>query len=142
MRFLDVMRKFCVLMPLFLIGCASAIVAESKAVLERYPTVVFEDGISEDEAKLIAQRELIRQDQVERYDLSGPQVTTNLAGLPRAAEHWFIFFNERAAWTTQYVFMAAVNKRNGGVTFARDYTPDKRWLLEAALLRDNVPDKL
>ena len=46
MRLLGLMKKFCVLMPLFFIGCASALVAESKAVLERYPTVVFDDGIA------------------------------------------------------------------------------------------------
>jgi hypothetical protein len=135
------MKNLCVLMPLFLTGCASALLAESKAILERYPTVVFDDGISLEESKLIAQRELIRQDEAARYDLPNPQVAADMAGLPRSEEHWFLFFNERGAWTTQYVFMVVINKKNGRIIFARDHTEDKRWVLEAALLRDNVPGK-
>ena len=141
MRLSGLMKKFCVFIPLFLIGCASALVAESKAVLERYPTVVFDDGIALEEAKLIAQRELIRQNEAASYDLSNPQVAAGMAGLPRYQDHWFILFNERGAWTNQYVFMAAINKKNGRITFARDYTDDKRWILEAALLRDNAPGR-
>lgn len=128
-------------MPLFFIGCASALVAESKAVLERYPTVVFDDGIALEESKLIAQRELIRQDEAALYDLPNPQAAADMADLPRYEEHWFILFNERGAWTDQYVFMVVINKKNGRITFARDYTDDKRWILEAALLRDFVPGK-
>ena len=135
------MKKFCVLMPLFLIGCASALVAESKAVLERYPTVVFDDGIALEEAKLIAQRELIRQEEAALYDLPNPQVAADMAGLPRSQDYWFLFFNERGAWTNQYGFMVVVNKKNGRIKFAREYTEDKRWVLEAELLRDNMPGK-
>lgn len=135
MRLSGLLKKFCVLVPFFLIGCASALVAESKAVLERYPTVVFDDGIALEESKLIAQRELIRQDEAARYDLPNPQVAADMAGLPRYAEHWFILFNERGAWTDQYVFMVVTNKKNGRITFAREYTEDKRWILEAELLR-------
>ncbi len=129
------MKRFFVIIPLFLAGCASALVAESKAVLERYPTVVFDDGIALEESRLIAQRELIRQDEAARYDLLNPQVAAGMADLPRYAEHWFILFNERGAWTRQYVFMVVINKKNGRITFARDYTEDKRWILEAELLR-------
>ena len=132
------LKKSCVLMPLVLIGCASALVAESKAVLERYPTVLFDDGISVEEAKLIAQRELIRQDEAARYDLPNPQVAGDMAGLPRYEEHWFILFNERGAWTNQYVFMVVINKENGRIKFAREYTEDKRWVLEAELLRGQI----
>ena len=135
MRSSGLLKKFCVFIPLFLAGCASAIVAESKAVLERYPTVVFDDGIALEEARLIAQRELIRQDEAARYDLLNPQAAADMAGLPRYEEHWFILFNERGAWTNQYVFMVVINKKNGRIKFARDYTDDKRWILEAALLR-------
>mgnify|MGYP001579360765 FL=1 len=129
------MKRFFVIIPLFLAGCASALVAESKAVLERYPTVVFDDGIALEESKLIAQRELIRQDEAALYDLPNPQVAADMAGLPRYEEHWVILFKERGAWTSQYVFMVVVNKKNGRIKFARDYTDDKRWILEAELLR-------
>ena len=134
------MRRFYIIIPL-LAGCASALGAESKAVLDRYPTVVFDDGIALEESKLIAQRELIRQDEAALYDLPNPQVAADMASLPRYAEHWFILFNERGAWTNQYVFVVAINKKNGRIIFARDYTEDKRWILEAALLRNIVPGK-
>ena len=138
MRSSGLMKKFCVFMPLFFIGCASAFVAESKAVLERYPTVVFDDGISLEESRLIAQRELIRQDEAALYDLPHPQIAADMAGLPRSQDYWFLFFNERGAWTNQYVFMVVINKKNGRIKFARNYTEDKRWILEAELLRGQI----
>ena len=111
--------------------------AESQSVLTRYQTVVFDDGIALEEAKLIAQRELIRQNEAAIYDLPSPQVAADVADLPRYHEHWFILFKERGAWTDQYVFMVAINKKNGRIKFAQDYAEDKRWLLEAAMLREN-----
>jgi len=54
------MKKLCVIISLFLIGCALSLTAQIQSVLERYKTVVLDDGVSLDEAELIAQRELVR----------------------------------------------------------------------------------
>ena len=122
-------------MPLFLIGCVSAMMAQSQSVLERYKTVVFEDGISLEEAKLIAQRELIREGEVAVYDLADPQVDAQVADLPRSQDHWFVFFDERETGSIKYIFMVVIHQRTGDVKFSQGYAEDKRWILEAALLR-------
>ncbi len=136
------MKRFCVIISLFLIGCASAMMGESKSVLERYKTVVFDDGISLDEAKLIAQRELIRQNEVAIYELANPQVAADVTDLSRYQDYWFVFFNERNIANIKYVFMAVINKKTGKVKFSQDYAEDTRWILEAAMLRGNIPGKL
>jgi len=135
MRLSGLLKKFCVLVPLFLIGCVSAMMAQSQSVLERYKTVVFEDGISLEEAKLIAQRELIREGEVAVYDLADPQVDAQVADLPRSQDHWFVFFDERETGSIKYIFMVVIHQRTGDVKFSQGYAEDKRWILEAALLR-------
>ena len=129
------MKRFCVIMSLLLAGCASAMMAQSQSVLERYKTVVFEDGISLEEAKLIAQRELIREGEVAVYDLADPQVDAQVADLPRSQDHWFVFFDERETGSIKYIFMVVIHQRTGDVKFSQGYAEDKRWILEAALLR-------
>ena len=115
------MKRFCVIMSLLLAGCASAMMAQSQSVLERYKTVVFEDGISLEEAKLIAQRELIREGEVAVYDLADPQVDAQVADLPRSQDHWFVFFDERETGSIKYIFMAAIHKKTGDVKFSQGY---------------------
>lgn len=129
------MKKFCVMIPLLLAGCTSAMRAESQSVLTRYKTVVFDDGISLEEAKLIAQRELIRQNEAAIYDLPRPQVAADVADLPRYQDHWFVFFDERSIVNIKYIFMVVIHKKTGSIQFAQDYAEEKWWVLEAAMLR-------
>lgn len=129
------MKRFCVIMPLLLAGCASSMAAQSQSVLERYKTVVVEDGISLEEAKLIAQRELIRRNEAAIYDLPNPQVVTDVADLPRSRDHWFVSFDERETGSIKYIFMVIIHKNTGDVRFSKGYAEEKRWILEAAMLR-------
>ena len=133
--------RIWIIITLFLTGCASLLISESEAVLKRYPTVVFEDGINLEEAKLIAQRELIRSNEVAIYELARPQVVDHVADLPHSENYWFIFFNERSNAAIKYIFMAVIDKKDGRVKFANDYAEEKRWILEAAMLRDTMPGK-
>lgn len=129
------MKKLCVIISLFLIGCALSLTAQIQSVLERYKTVVLDDGVSLDEAELIAQRELVRSGEAAVYDLASPRVAVNVADLPHSLGHWFIFFDEREAGSFKYIFMAVIDKKTGGVKFSQGYAEEKRWILEAALLR-------
>ncbi len=129
------MKKSGVIMFLFLAGCTSAMMAESQSVLTRYKTVVFDDGISLEEAKLIAQRELIRQNEAAIYELPRPQTAADAADLPRYQDHWFVFFDERSIVNIKYIFMVVIHKKTGRIQFAQDYAEEKRWVLEAAMLR-------
>lgn len=120
---------------LVLAGCTSAIKLESQEILGRYHTVVFDDGINLDEAKLIAQRELIRQKLAHVYDLTHPQTAANVADLQHADEHWFIVFNNRDIEKIDEDFIVILHKKTGRPKFAQEYNEDQRWLLEAALFR-------
>lgn len=135
------MKRLCGIIPLFLAGCASVMMAESQSVLSRYQTVIFDDGISLEEAKLIAQMELIRHNEAAIYNLPGAQVAVDVADLPRYQDYWFIFFNERSIVNIKYIFMVVINKKTGSIQFAQDYAEEKRWILEAAMLRDSVPGR-
>ena len=134
-------KEFYIIITLFLTGCASLLMSESEAVLKRYPTVVFEDGISLEEAKLIAQRELIRRNEVAIYELAKPQIAANVADLSHSQNYWFVFFNERSSSDIKYIFMAVIDKKDGRIKFAEDYAEEKRWILEAGMLRDIIPGK-
>lgn len=116
-------------------GCSSSAVVTSRSVLKAYETVVVEDGISLDEAKVIAQERLIKANEARIYDLAAPQVAGDVADLPRYQDYWFIFFKERTVANIEYMFMVAVDKKSGDVQYAGDYPVGNRWILEAALLR-------
>ena len=117
-----------------LTGCSSSVVETSRSVLKGYETVVFEDGISLEEAKIIAQKGLIKANEVRIYDLAAPQVAGDVSDLPRYQDYWFIFFKERTVVNIEYTFMVAVDKKSGDIQYAGDYPVGNRWILEAALL--------
>ena len=129
------MNKYLLGALVVLTGCSSSVVETSRSVLKGYETVVFEDGISLEEAKIIAQKGLIKANEVRIYDLAAPQVAQDVSDLPRHQDYWFISFKERKVVNIEYTFMVAVNKRTGDVKFAGDYPVENRWILEAALLR-------
>ncbi len=129
------MNKYLFGMLVVLAGCSSSVVATSRSVLKGYEAVVFEDGISLDEAKVIAQKSLITANEVRIYDLAAPQVAQDILDLPRHQDYWFIFFKERKVVNIEYIFTVVVHKGTGDVKFSGDHPVENRWILEAALLR-------
>ena len=128
------MKKYLVLMILFAVGCMSTHAENIKLVSSQYEAVIFDDGISLEEAKIIAQRELIKQNLVKIYDLSNPKLLRNVSDLPNYEKYWFISFKEKKVATIEFIFIVLINKSNGKIKFANDFKEDKRWILEAALL--------
>jgi len=105
-----------------------------RAVSNNFEAIVYDDGISQEEAKIIAQNKLIEENLVKFYDLSNPKVAMDVTDLPNYEEYWFITFKEKKAANIKFTFMAIIDRKTGKVKFANDYQEDKKWILEAVLL--------
>lgn len=116
-------------------GCASSLKGEVRSVWGRLASVVIDDGISAQEAEIIAQNQLIKSHLVRLYDLSCPRMVKDAADLPNSENFWFVSFKERTPSGIEFVYMVLVHKQTGRVQFADDYAQSKRWVLEAALLQ-------
>jgi len=128
-------KKYLILIPLLISGCASSLAEDINLISSSYEAIVFDDGISLEESKVIAQNALIRQNSAEIYNLSRPQVVKDVSGLPNHQNYWFISFEEKKASRIPFIFTVIIDKQTGRVKFADDYAHGARWILEAALLR-------
>jgi len=128
------MKKYIGLMLLFLVGCTSTSAKNIAMVSSSYEKVIFNDGINAEEAKVIGQRELIKQNLVKFYDILDPRIVTDVTDLPHHEKYWFISFKETKMSSIEFIFMAIIHKDTGRVRFSDDYKEEKRWILEAALL--------
>ena len=128
------MKKYVSLMLVLMIGCASASAKNIELVSKNYDAVIFDDGIDAQEAKVIGQRELIKQNLVKFYDILNPKVVTDVADLPNNEKYWFISFKEIKIANIEFIFMAIIDRNTGKVKFSDDFKEDKRWILEAVLL--------
>jgi len=129
------MKKYLFLFVLLVSGCTTSLGDNILSVQNSFQTIIFNDGVNLEEAKLIAQNALIENNVAEIYDLTNPQLENNVSDLPRHQDFWFISFNERKRGNIPFVFTALINKQTGRVQFADDYAKGKHWILEAALLK-------
>lgn len=127
--------KYLILISLLVVGCASSLTKDMNLVSSNYEAVVFDDGISLEESKVIAQKELIKQNLVRFYDLAQPQIAKDVPSLPSRQDYWFISFEEKKPSSIPFIFTVVINKQTGSVKFANDYARGSQWILEAALLR-------
>ena len=128
------MRIHIGLILLFLVGCTSTSAKNIATVSSNYETVIFSDGVNAEEAKVIAQRELIKQNLVKFYDILNPKIMTDVTDLPNYEKYWFVSFKEIKIANIEFIFMAIIHRNTGKVRFSNDFKEDKRWILEAALL--------
>jgi len=128
-------NKYLSLGLIFVIGCTTALTDNVDSVFDHYERIVFDDGISLEEAKVIAQKQLIKKNVVGLYDLSNPLIARDVAELPDYQDYWFVFFEEKKLGSIPFIFMVLVNKETGKIKFADDYNEGNQWILEAALLR-------
>ena len=128
------MNKYLSVILLFSVGCASSTTASIQAVAQSYETIIYNDGINAEEAKIIGQRELIKQNLVKFYNISDPKIVTNVTDLPHHEKYWFVSFKEKKIANIEFIFMAIINRDSGRVKFSDDFKEGKRWILEAALL--------
>ena len=128
------MKKYIGVILLLTAGCASSSTTNIQAISKSYDTVIFNDGINADEAKIIAQREIIKQNLVKFYDISNPKILTDVTDLPHHEKYWFVSFSEKKIANIEFIFMAIINRDTGKVKFSDDFKAEKRWILEAVLL--------
>jgi hypothetical protein len=128
-------NKYLSIVLLFMAGCSTAQPVTVQSVLNSYKTVVFDDTISLEEAKIIAQRQLVAKNVVELYYLSNPQLEGDVSALPHNQDYWFIFFEEKQPSSIPFIFMVVINRQTGAVKFADDFNVGSQWILEAALLQ-------
>lgn len=130
-----VINKYLSLGLVFLTGCTTSLTENVKTVSDRYETVIFDDGISLEESKTIAQKQLIKKNVVALYDLSKPRIADDVTDLPGHDSYWFVFFEEKRPSSIPFVFMVLIDRETGKVKYADDYNEGNQWILEAELLR-------
>jgi hypothetical protein len=122
-------------MLLLVMGCATSSSDKMQSTLDSYETVVFDDGISLEESKIIAQRRLVRENVSDIYDMTKPRMLPDVTGFRNHQDYWFVFFEEKKPASIPFIFVILVNKENGTIKFSDDYNEGNQWILEAALLR-------
>ena len=124
-----------ILLHLLLVGCTTTIAKNIALVTINYDTVIYSDGINAEEAKIIGQREMIKENLVKFYDILNPKLMTDVTDLPNHEKYWFVSFKEmKIVSSIEFIFIAIINKETGKVKFSDDIKEEKRWILEAALL--------
>ena len=129
-----VMKKYLSIVLVLFVGCSTAQSDAILSVTNNYEKVVFDDGISLEEAKMVAQKQLVKNNVVDLYDLSRPQIDEDVAELPGHENYWFVFFEEKQPASIPFIFMVLVDKETGKVKYADDHNEGNQWILEAALL--------
>lgn len=123
-----------VVLLILLSGCITSSTDTIQTVTDQYQTIHYTDGIDLNEAKIIAQRELIKQNMVKIYDLANPVEYTNVSDLRNSDTYWFVCFKEKKVQNIEFIFMAIIHKATGEIKFSDDFKEDKRWILEAVMM--------
>jgi len=129
------MGKLLIILILMSVGCTVTLQEDIISVDAQYKKIGIDDGITSEEALIVAQQELIDDDFVKIYDLMNPFFIRNTNGLPDRENYWFVSFKERDYSTVRYVYTVIIHKETGLIKFSDDYPIKSLWILEAALLK-------
>ena len=123
---------FTVMIALGLLGgCTTT--KPDMAILEQYRKTTITLPIIEEQAKLIAQKELVDIALHRQYTLTEPTIMKDFEGVGRQELFWFVAFNEISRSTIPTVYMIVIEKSTGKIKFSKSYVLGKEWILEAAL---------
>lgn len=114
-------------------GCAS-----NEAVYRNYTNLVnVSDGVSEKEAKIIAQKTIISVPEQRDYRLTAPDIRTNV-GAEKYPGYWFVVFGHN--WLSpistdpmaktytelkETQFLVVIDKKNGDIKFCGQWYPKR-----------------
>lgn len=130
------MKKTCSLFCIILAISACSTIDVGDQIRSDYKTVVFNDGITREEAILIAQHEVLKKSPPDLYVIQKPKVITEFENVPHNEDYWFISFDETTPSSRiPVVYMVALKKTDGKIVFSRSYSPVNEWILEAAFLK-------
>jgi len=114
-------------------GCSTS--AKYAVVEENYQQINFNDGIALEEAKHIAQNELISKYINNEYLIFEPKVIKKLKSVPHSEDYWFVTFDESEPEHILVVYLVALSKSNGEIVYSKRYFPGKEWILQAFFLQ-------
>ena len=127
------MKIICyIILTVLIIGCATK---GPDLIQQDFETVVYNDGITLEEAIIIAKKTVRDRTYPETYDIDQPKVVSEFENVPHNEKYWFISFNEVEKSKSPGVFMVALNKESGKIVFFRSYNPENEWVLQAAFLK-------
>lgn len=126
-------QVICVLGLMLLVGCAS-----NEAIYRNYVNMVdVKDGVSEQEAKIIAQRNIIMTHEKRDYRVTAPDIKTTMDAT-KYADYWFVVFGHN--WLSpistdpmaktytelkETQFLVVINKKDGNVKFCGQWYPKR-----------------
>jgi len=115
----------------------TACVTTKKADLieENFKTVVYEDGITADEAIIVAKKIAREKTHPQSYNLEEPLVLTEFENVPHHQDYWFVGFHEMPKGMFPVVFLVSLHKQTGKVVFSRSYNMENEWVLQATFLK-------
>lgn len=133
-------RGFLVLAVLLVTGCQTSSMSDIVSVTDSYAAIVFDNGISLQESKIIAQKELIKKNVIDIYGLTMPEVYNDASDLSGHEKYWFIFFKEKRPSNIPFVYVIVIDRKTGRVKFSEDFNEGNDWILESALLHIKFKD--
>jgi len=129
------MRKvlYVILACAAMTGCRTTKAIDT--VHQDFASVIFDDGISEEEAIFIAKKQVKDRTPPQSYFIDQPKVVTEFEDIPHHEDFWFISFPPAEKSTVPSVFMVVTRKDNGKIVFSRSYIPENEWVLQAVILK-------
>ena len=126
-------QLLCVLGLLAVIGCAT-----NEAVYRNFSSLInVQDGIDEQEAKIIAQRNIIVTQERRDYRITAPDIKTTMEA-QKYADYWFVVFGHN--WLSpistdpmaktytelkEAQYLVVINKKTGDVKFTGQWYPKR-----------------
>ena len=126
--------KLLLFLPVvILFGCSTPSVKDK--VLSDYDALVLSplSQITGEQARLIAQKELVGRYLDHEFDLESPKLVQGPEGVPGLDKYWYVKFDEIKRTIDRYIFIVIIEKTGGRVRFCDDYPEDKEWILESAV---------
>ena len=128
------LRSFNILiLALLLISCVST--KGPDLVQQDYDTVVFNDGVTLEEAIFIAKKEVKDNTPPKTYNIDEPKIITEFESVPHNEDFWFVSFPEMEKSAVKDVYMVSLQKEDGKIVFSRAYVPENEWVIEAVFLK-------
>ena len=104
-------------------------------IQQDYESVVFNDGITVEEAIFIAKKEAKDKTHPKEYLIEEPKVVTEFENVPHHEDYWFVSFPESDKSSVTNVYMVAMQKSDGKIVLSRNYVPENEWVLQAVFLK-------
>ncbi len=147
----NVLNGLIITSVVLFVGCAS-----TEAIYKNYNNLVnLDDGVTEKEAKIIAQRIIISSEEQNSYRITAPDIKTTHETV-KYPEYWFVVFGHNwlspistdplAQTYTQLRethFVVVINKANGNIKFAGLWYPKRAanfdWVFDPDAYKQDNP---